>query len=96
MFETIIDKVNKAAKEKKERKKNSLYWMICPNCGREVVKKELKKKGCFICGYKSVQSSAFKEQSTMGSYKIICPACESKVVRSELEKKGCYVCGYKP
>lgn len=28
------------------------YWVKCPSCGRRVVKKELMKKGCYICGHK--------------------------------------------
>lgn len=28
------------------------YWTNCPKCGRRVVREELKRKGCFICGYK--------------------------------------------
>jgi len=28
------------------------YWTNCPECGRRVVREELRRKGCFICGYK--------------------------------------------
>ena len=27
-------------------------WARCPNCGRLVLKKELTKKGCYLCGWK--------------------------------------------
>jgi len=29
------------------------YWINCPQCGRRVVREELERKGCFICGYKT-------------------------------------------
>ena len=28
------------------------YWTDCPKCGTKVVREELLKKGCYICGYK--------------------------------------------
>ncbi len=72
------------------KKKNS-YWVRCPACGRRVVKKELMKKGCYVCGWQKTQS----KKPDSGPYRINCPGCGVKVVREELLKKGCYICGYK-
>ena len=52
VFGAILKRVLVEAKEEAERKKRSSYWVECPACGRQVVKKELVKKGCYICGWK--------------------------------------------
>ena len=75
--------------DKAERKKG--YWMLCPSCGRRVVKKEFAKKGCYLCGWKEEENKNVKLP-----YKMKCPGCGREVITEELKKKGCFICGYKP
>jgi len=51
VFGTIFQRILDEVKEETEKKEKSLYWVRCPACGRRVVKKELIKKGCYICGW---------------------------------------------
>lgn len=90
---TILNEIDKQAKfqkkEKKEKKEASPYWVKCPSCGRWVVKKELIKKGCFLCGWNG------NEESNQ-PYRVHCNNCRRVVLREELIKKGCYICGWRP
>ena len=43
------------ARDEAEKKERSLYWVICPACGRRVVKKELMNKGCYLCGWQGTE-----------------------------------------
>ncbi|MFC2000261.1 hypothetical protein ACFLXE_05840 [Chloroflexota bacterium] len=38
------------------------YRTICPGCGRRVITEELRKKGCYICGW---QGGSFSEGLSM-------------------------------
>lgn len=85
---------------KKENKKGlaSGYWVRCPSCGRRVVRKQLIKNGCYLCGWKGTNGEIktnIKKKPDL-SYKMNCPKCGRQVIREELIKKGCYICGYKP
>jgi len=85
---TLLSIIDNEAQKESQRKKASGYWMNCPSCGRIVVKKQLLKTGCYICGW--------KEGDEVKSYKINCPDCGREVVTKELNEKGCYLCGWKP
>ena len=89
----LLDRIDQCAKGQieEEKKKKNPYWVRCPACGRRVVKKELVKKGCYVCGWQETQN----KKPDSGPYRIDCPKCGTKVVREELLKKGCYSCGYK-
>jgi len=50
--EILLDQIRKETLRKDQKTRKSGYWMLCPSCGRRVVKKELIKKGCYLCGYK--------------------------------------------
>ncbi|MFQ5987866.1 MAG: hypothetical protein ACE5H6_03350 [Dehalococcoidia bacterium] len=104
----IVDEVNKQAKTAKK----SSYWLPCPGCARLVVRKELIRKGCYLCGWQGTEEeieqaesegpSRLNEDSTLGeikrmtSYRMNCPHCGARVVREHLIEKGCYRCGWKP
>ncbi len=75
--------------DKTEREKG--YWMLCPSCGRRVVKKEFVKKDCYVCGWKEGEN---KKEAV--PYRTHCPGCGREVITGELKKKGCFVCGWKP
>lgn len=72
-----------------EREKG--YWILCPSCGRRVVKKEFVKKGCYVCTHKDEENKNEKLP-----YRVNCPNCGKEVISEELKKKGCFVCGCKP
>lgn len=84
-------------------------WTRCPACNRELLKKELLRKGCYLCGWRGTEEEAenegpgqLEEPSTlnelqgMSSFKVDCPECGTRVIREQLAEKGCYICGWKP
>jgi len=79
--ESIWSALDRKAREedKKDRKKG--YWILCPSCGRRVVKKEFDKKGCYACGSLP--------------YRTHCSGCGREVITEELIEKGCFICGWK-
>ena len=112
VFGRIFQAASDEAKKESDKRKNSFYWVKCPACRRSVVKKELIRKGCYICGWRgteedvgSVEFDSVNKQGKVssldkklrhGSYRIRCPHCGRQVIKKELEQKGCFICGYKP
>lgn len=109
---TLLEQIDKRARDEVLIQKKSNYWLRCPSCGRLVVKKELINKGCFVCGWRGTEEEAGaakhyatnrvttdtskEELQGMGLYRLDCPQCQAKVVRTDLIEKGCYRCGWKP
>ena len=79
------------AREQTKKGETSGYWVRCPSCGRRVVKKQLAKNGCYLCGWKEGES----DQQAL-PYRTRCPGCGRQVITEELKNKGCFVCGWKP
>lgn len=50
--ETLLDQIRKETLREDQKMRKSAYWMLCPSCRRKVVKKELIKKGCYLCGWR--------------------------------------------
>jgi len=50
--QTLLDEIRKEAFREDQKARKSGYWMLCPSCDRRVVKKELIKKGCYLCGWR--------------------------------------------
>ena len=50
--QTLLGQIHKETLREDEKMRGSGYWMLCPSCGRRVVKKELIKKGCYLCGWR--------------------------------------------
>jgi len=50
--ETLLNQIHKESLKENEKRRKSGYWIECPSCRKKVVKKELLKKGCYICGGK--------------------------------------------
>ncbi len=109
---TILDQIKKASKEEKgdeeEKLKASTYWVLCPNCGKKVAKRQILTEGCWACGWKGTEeelelakakraSGAGGQESKAAteSYKTRCPNCGALVITKELREKGCYLCGWK-
>jgi len=108
--ETLLNQIHRESLKESKKKRESGYWIKCPFCGKQVVKKELLKKGCYACGWQGSEedielaqakqirqtSSSILRKENPHSYWTNCPRCGRRVVREELEKKGCFICGYKP
>jgi len=86
--DTLLSIIDNEAQKETRKKKASGYWMNCPSCKRMVVKKQLLKTGCYICGW--------REGNEAQPYRTNCPECGREVVTKQLNKKGCYICGWKP
>ena len=89
--ESLWNVILKRAKDEDKKDIASGYWVRCPSCGRRVVKKQLIKKGCYLCGWKEGENKNVKLP-----YKMKCPGCGREVITEELKNKGCFICGYKP
>ena len=49
---SLLGAILDRARDEDKKDIASGYWVRCPCCGRRVVKKELVKKGCYLCGYR--------------------------------------------
>ena len=95
--QALWGEIEKEARRQDGKDKASGYWIKCPSCGRRVVKKQLTKNGCYLCGWKGTKEEIKTniKKKPDSSYKINCPGCGRQVIREEFVKKGCFVCGYK-
>jgi ribosomal protein S27AE len=102
----VLDHIEEAQEKEKKKLEKSNYYVICPNCGKKQIKRNLIENGCFICDWKGTEENIelvrAKLQSGEGGakiknlgYKINCPNCGASVVTEEFLKNGCYRCGYK-
>jgi len=94
VFGAIFKKVVDEARDEAKKKERSLYWVVCPDCGRQVVKKELLIKGCYICGWHGTEDE-LERGGDRNPYRTNCPECGAKVITEILLEKGCYICGWK-
>jgi endogenous inhibitor of DNA gyrase (YacG/DUF329 family) len=106
----MLQRILNEAKEVAENKRRNPYWAECPACGRQVVKKELTNKRCYICGWEGtkeelelaksksvigrVKGAVTGQKERQGSYRINCPHCGRRVIREEFENNGCFICGF--
>ena len=102
VFGAIFKRVLDDTKGEAEKRERSPYWVICPACGRRVVKKELMNKGCYLCGWQGTEAElkeagikALEQRGSQNSYRTNCPNCGAKVIMQQLQEKGCYICGWK-
>lgn len=91
---TVFKRVVDEAKNEAERKAKNAYWVTCPECGRQVVKKELASKGCYICGYQE-NGNVSDRGRPRKPYQTHCPECGVKVITQQLHEEGCYICGWR-
>ena len=95
IFETIVNSIVDAAEQAGEE--GTSLKARCPQCGRLVMKKELEKKGCYLCGWTPGDETAKSEaQERKRPYRARCTRCGAINVTKQLLEKGCYVCGLKP
>lgn len=98
----VLDHINDSIDTEKRKEMASKYWVRCPSCGKRVVKKELIKKGCYVCGWqgteaelKEAEIKALEQRGSQNSYRTNCPNCGAKVITQQLQENGCYICGWK-
>lgn len=60
---TLVRAILKESQNEDEKQRKSGYWMLCPSCGRRVVKKLLIKKGCYLCRWKGIEEEIKKAQA---------------------------------
>ena len=101
VFGTVFKRVLDEAKEEAKKKETSPYWVTCPACARQVVKKELVSKGCYVCNWQGTEAELREapvksagQQESQNPYRSNCSNCGAKVITQELKEKGCYVCGW--
>ncbi|MDA3831854.1 MAG: hypothetical protein PF495_00490 [Spirochaetales bacterium] len=56
MGDKVLDHIDDSIDAEKRKEAASKYWVRCPSCGKRVVKKELIKKGCYVCGWQGTES----------------------------------------
>ena len=63
----VLDHVEEAQREERERLQKGDYYVPCPGCHRKQIKKNLLENGCFICGWrgteKDIELAKAKRQS---------------------------------
>ncbi|MDP3017277.1 MAG: hypothetical protein Q8N70_09450 [Deltaproteobacteria bacterium] len=107
----VLDHVDESREAEKRKEAASKYWVRCPSCGKRVVRKELIKKGCYVCGWQGTEDelelaeaksisqpgkvSNLNKKTSRNSYRTNCPNCGAKVITQQLQEKGCYICGWK-
>ena len=104
----IIDHIEGAQEEERERLQKSGYYALCPNCGRKQIKKNLLQNGYFICGWKGIEEDIELAKAMLATsrkrsnlvaknlgYKTKCPNCGASVITEEFLQNGCWRCGYK-
>ena len=94
VFGTVFKRVVDEARDEAEKRGRSLYWVVCPACGKQVVRKELLIKGCYICGYQGREDN-LDQRGDRKPYRTNCPECGAKVITEQLQEKGCFICGEK-
>ncbi len=108
----LLGEVERWARGQEETEGELPYWLPCPACGKRVVKRELLRKGCYVCGWQGAEDEealasimAADQPAKMGvqdsdgeaaPYRTDCPRCDARVVTSEFLEKGCYLCGWRP
>ena len=103
----VIDHVEEAQEEERERLKKGDYYALCPNCDRKQIKQNLLQSGCFVCAWQGTEEdvelakamSLRAKRSNLvtnnSGYKTNCPNCGTLVITEEFLKNGCWRCGYK-
>ena len=103
----VLDHVEEAQEEERERLQKSDYYALCPGCHRKQIKQNLLESGCFVCGWQGTEEDVelAKAMSLRAKrsnlvvknlgYKANCPNCGTLVITEEFLEKGCWRCGYK-
>lgn len=91
---TLLGQIRKEALREDQKMRESGYWMLCPFCGRKVVKKELIKKGCYLCSWRGTAKeikTAQAKQMSLSQKKSASPSIKIKNLQSYRIK--CPKCG---
>ena len=102
----VLDHVEEAQREERERLQKGDYYALCPGCHRKQIKKNLLENGCFVCAWKGTeedielakaesQSGQGKAKIETSGYRAVCPQCGTSVITEKFLENGCWRCGYK-
>jgi hypothetical protein len=94
--QTMLDNIDQMlaptrAQEDSDAEGDALLRVHCPGCRRSVLKGELLRTGCYVCGW--TRSDAELDRPAPPSFRVACPGCGTPVVRAQFLTSGCYVCG---
>jgi len=93
--ETLLGSILKEAQTEDEKQRKSGYWMSCPSCGRRVVKKQLIKKGCYLCKWKGaeeeIETAQAKQLNQLSQSKQA--ALSAKIENIQSFRTNCPKCG---
>lgn len=65
--ETLLNIILKEAQKEDKKQRKAGYWMLCPFCGKRVVKKQLIKNGCYLCKWKGIDEEIERAQAKQTS-----------------------------
>jgi len=93
--QTLVNAVLTNVQREDEKQRRSGYWMLCPSCGRRVVKKQLIKEGCYLCRWKGTEEEIEAAQSNQMSHQGLRMRTEPSVNIESLFifKTTCSRCG---
>ncbi len=78
MGDKVLDHIDDSIDAEKQKEAASEYWVRCPSCGKKVVREDLVKKGCYVCGW----------QGTEGELEIAEAKSKTDSMQFEIEKVG--------
>jgi len=92
--ETLLDQIYKEVFKKDQKSRESGYWMFCPSCSRKVVKKELIKKGCYLCGWRGTREEIKNAQvKQMNASESKLSTSSTKTTNRQSYRTKCPQCG---
>jgi len=95
--ETLLDVISKEAQMKDEEQRKSGYWMLCPYCGKKVMKKQLIKNGCYLCKWKGteeeIKTAQAKQMHQLSKSKRVKPLAIVNKENKHSYRTKCPECG---
>ena len=92
--QTLLGQIRKETLREDQKMRESGYWMLCPSCGGRVVKKELIKKGCYLCGWrgtaKEIKTAQAKQMSVSQKKSVF---SSTKIENRQSYRIKCPKCG---
>lgn len=95
--ETLLKIIEKEAQKEDRKQRKSGYWMLCPSCGRRVVKKLLIKNGCYLCKWKEtegeIETAQAEQMSRLSKSKQVKPLAKANIGNIQSYRTNCPKCG---
>ncbi len=93
--QTLVNAILQDTLKQDEKQRKSGYWMLCPSCGKRVVKKQLIKRGCFSCTWRGTEEEIKKAQDEQMNQLIKSrkAALSVKIENLYSFRTNCFNCG---